>query len=366
MDRRQFIQTLNALSVGSAVSATALAKPKQSVVDTNTTATLTEPISVGEGSLVDYDRTKIGVIAVGGISRSILRNLHSRLTYPLRTIAIDTDAESLQRVSADKKIEVGCGSVRERDPQGVRILSNAVVHEIADAVAGLDMVLLVAGLGGGAGTGISPVVAKVLRQQNILTLCVAVASFDFEGEKRQKIAQSGIHDLGTQGNALIPIRNSDMALVVDQNGGVDSAMAHAPLAFIQICRSITNSMAPQPDYLGGVDFHDLKRLIMSPVGHGAFGFGSASGIHHGVQAATELAINHPFLGQRRLQQASAVLVTIEASPGLLFLRDSKDVCSCVKSVLPPNSSVRYSNVYTKPDDGHDFRVSILASGIQEI
>lgn len=364
MDRRQFIQTLNALSVGSAAPAMALAKPQQTVIVANATAT--EPISAGEASLVDCDRTKIGVIAIGGISRSILRNLHNRLTYPFRTIAIDTDADSLQRVSADRKIWVGCGPVRERDPHGVRILSNAVVPEIADAVAGLDLILLMAGMGGGAGTGISPVVAKVLRQQKILTLCVAVAPFDFEGEKRQKAAQLGIHDLGTHGHALIPIRNSDMALVVDQNGGVDSAMAHAPLAFIQICRSITNSMAPQPDYLGGVDFHDLKRHILSPVGHGAFGFGSASGIHHGVQAATELAINHPFLGQRRLQQASAVLVAVEASPGLLFLRDSKDVSSRIRSVLPPNSSVLYSNVYTKPDDGHDFRVSILASGIQEI
>ena len=152
-------------SVGAGVPPTALATPNQPVFVTPATAPLTEPIYASASPLDDYDRTKFGVIAVGGISRSILRNLHKRLPYPFRTIAIDTDADALQRISADKKIRVCCGLVRERDPQGVRILSNAVVSEIADAVAGLDMVLLVAGMGGGAGTGKSFVLRQLVDQR---------------------------------------------------------------------------------------------------------------------------------------------------------------------------------------------------------
>lgn len=325
-----------------------------------------EPIGAGEASPDGCDRAKFGVIAIGGISVSILHNLHRHLSFPLRTIAIDTDADTLQRISADKKIKVGCGSVRKRDSQGVRILSDAVVTEIADAVAGLDMVLLVVGMGGDSGAGIAPVVAKVLRQQNIPTLGFAVEPFDFEGEGRQEIAQTGILDLGGHGHALIPIRSNDMALVIDKNDSFDSVMALAPMAFIQLCRSVTNSISPLPAGCVGVVFDDLAHLILShDDDHCAFGFGSASGIH-GAQAATELAINHPFLGQRRLQQASAALVAIEGPPNLFYMRDSKDMLLRVRNVLPPDSWYLYSIVTAEPDDGHDFRVSILAVGIREI
>lgn len=83
-------------------------------------------------------------------------------------------------------------------------------------------------------------------------------------------------------------------------------------------------------------------------------------------AATDLAIGHPFLGQRRLQQASAVLVAIEGTPNALQARDSISIMLRVRNLLPPDSWAFYSRVSTQPDDGHDFRVSILACGIQEI
>lgn len=101
---------------------------------------------------------------------------------------------------------------------------------------------------------------------------------------------------------------------------------------------------------------------MGQTGDCAFGFGSASGVN-GPEAAARQAICHPFLGQGRLKRSTAALVAIEAAPNALFLRDSKNIMFKVRSHLPPEAYIVYSTVSTAPEDGSDFRVSILASGI---
>lgn len=280
MDRRLFIHTLNAVVACSVLTESELAAAMPSVAPARL-------IETTDGS---RDFPKIGVVAVGGIGRSILSELASSLPYLHRTIAINTDARP-------------------------------IITEIVGAVAGLDMVLLVAAMGDGTGTGISPVVAQVLLEQNILTL----------------------------GLTLSPAQSDP---------------TYAALAFVQLCRSITNSVAA-PDCITGIDFEDLRHLILGKEGWCAFGFGSASGVN-GAQVAADLAMSHPFLEQGRLQRASAALVTIEVPPHGLFLREARDIMFQVRRHLPPNSDILYSSVSTTPVDRGDFRVSILASGIRDV
>lgn len=234
--------------------------------------------------------------------------------------------------------------------------------EIAHAVAGPDIVLLVAGMGGGAGTGVSPVVAQVLQEQNILTLGFAISPFSFEGERRHNTAQRGVRALGSHALGLIPVRNSDMEAAVDENALMESVMAQAPLAFIELCRSIANSVS-RPDCITGVNLADLRHLVLGRPGHCAFGFGSAS-VAQGACVAADLAMDHPFLGLSSLQRASAALVAIEVPFHGLFLREARDIMLQVRQQLPANADILYSSVPAQPRDAHKFRVSILASGIQ--
>lgn len=322
MDRRLFMHTLNAVVACSVLTESALAGATPSVAPTHL-------IETTDGN---RDFPKIGVVAVGDISHSILSDLASSLPYLHRTIGINTDAPALQQIKADRKIRVGNFSLPSHDPQLAKLHAKSIIQEIVDAVAGLDMVLLVAGKGGSAGTGILPVVAQVLREQNILTLGFTLSPFDFEGEKLQTIVQSD--------------------------------PTHSPLAFIQLCRSITNSVAT-PDCIIGIDFADLRHLILGKEGQCAFAFGSASGVN-GAQAAVDLAMRHPFLGQGRLQRASAALVAIEVPPNTLFLREAREIMFQVRRYLPPNSDILYSSVSTTPVDRDDFRVAILASGIRDV
>lgn len=357
MERSKLLQTHNAIDTKTVLPATNIFDLGESVL----TSRLIKSTNTINGADNVFSFPRIGLLAVGGISRSILCDTAWWLPYLRRTIAINTDADSLLRVKADRKILVSDGKTRPLNPHAAQLLAQLVIPEVVDAVTGLDMVLLVSGMGGVAGTGIAPVVAQVLREQNILTLGFTTSPFAFEGKQRHQNAQHGIRELGVQVNALLPVSNSDLEQVVDENASHEAVMKHAPLAFIQLCRSITNSVALQGCNVG-IDFEALRRVIFEQTGDCAFGFGSASGVNC-AEAAVHQAICHPFLGQGRLNRSTAALVTIEAAPSALFLRDWKSILSKVRSYLPPKSDIVYSTVSAAPENGNDFRVSILASGI---
>lgn len=179
---------------------------------------------------------RFGVITVGGIGRAILDDRTLNLPYRPRTIAINTDAAGLDKVSADRKILVGGGGV--------------LPAHIADAVAGLEVAFLVAGMGGAAGTAISPVVAQVLRGQHILTLCYTISPFDWEGKRRQQSAQSGVRALRPHVDALIAVSNEQFAAAVGDDAPMTWVLQQAPNAFLQCCRRVMNIAAAPSGALG--------------------------------------------------------------------------------------------------------------------
>ena len=308
---------------------------------------------------------KIGIVAVGGMGSACMPRVGHKiqnLPYLDRTIAIETSRRELSTLSADHKILLGDG-MTPFNPNDADRLTYLARPEMADALDGLDMVLLVAGMGGNTGIEIARIVARNLRQKGIFTLSFAVMPFDGEGLQRQQNAKAGVQELQLQSNALIPVFNNDMNPQNQKFRWHSAVSQRAPLAFIQLCRSITNSVARAD--LVGIDFKDLQNVILGQDGHCAFGFGSASGVNTATVAA-QLAIDDPLLGLPRLKQASAALVTIETPPQstMAVLRDAKIAMNCVRSQMPPNASIIYG-VTVNPDNSDKFTVSILASGIQD-
>jgi len=353
MDRRQFIHACNAAGAASLL-------PVASLAQTSPTA----PSRINH--LVDTPEIepgipRLGLVAVGDVGTASLCEMAGNLSGFHRVIAINTDADALQEVDADRKIRVGRSKLLCRDPQQVARLALAAVPEIANAVAGLDMVLLVAGMGGGAGTGISPVVAQVLRQQGILTLGFAVMPFDFEGQERQATAQQGLLALQSQLPALIVARNTDIAQACHADTPMDRVLCQAPQAFAQLCRSIGQAVPSQQHNIN-FDIEDLRHLIVQHKGVGAFGSGAAT-MAHGAVVAAQKAMAHPLLGLQRLRQAQAALVTVESSPNTLMLRDMKSIMSTVRGQMEPDASVIYGTASGLMPAGEAFRVSIWAHGL---
>lgn len=356
MHRRQVLQIINAMGASVVLPASAFYDESASVITSTTTQTLDRP---EEAADTGWDIPKVGVVAVGGLGSAVLSDLAGRIPYLNRSIAIDTDAGALHRVQADRKILVGDGNALPLNHQAAQRIAQSSIREIANSVAGLDMVLLVAGMGGAAGTGIAPVVAQMLRERKILTVAFATLPFNSESLQRKLMARTGIRALRVHANALLPFANGNTAQVAGADALFTSVPNQAALAFNQLCRGILNP-ACRPS-LVNIDFEDLRHIILSHEGDCAFGFGSASGFN-GAEAAAFNAIDHPLLGQNRLQRASAALIAVGASRQVLMLRDSVIALRNVRKHLSPDAWIIYGTAY---DDtlGDEITVSVLASGI---
>lgn len=303
--------------------------------------------------------TKIGIVVVGGISRSVLANTGVDLPFSMHTVAVNTDATSLALVHADCKIWKENDHARHFLPHEVCGNSVQLLREIDRAVTGLDMVILVTGLGGVAGTGLSPTIARFLRQKGILTLAVAVTPFNFEGVDRHNVANAGLLSLKAHANGLVCFRNSDIEKAVDPNDSVDVVMTHVPNTIHQLCHGIANALG-DTSYIG-VELGDLRSAISHRGGLCAFGFGVAgTGL-----AATGLAVRSPFLSLSQLQQASAALVVIKGPRNTMTVQETSRITSMVRDLMPSESQVMFSSVGNDPRRLPNYTVTILATGISD-
>ena len=357
MHRRQLLQALNAMGAGIILPCSEFYGGGVPVITPSDTAPPVAPGSLVKLADSSLDIPKVGVVAIGGLGCAILSNLAGRLPYLGLSIAIDTDVGSLNQVKADRKIRVGGGTSFPLDPHAARLLVQSSISEITDAVAGLDMVFLVVGMGGAAGSGIAPLVAQILREHDILTFAFASLPSSSDKQQRQQVAQTAIRKMQLHVDALLPFYNGNMAQVAVENASFASVSTQAALAFDQLWQGVLNPVC-RPG-LVNVDFDDLKHLIMSHEGDCAFGFGSASS----AEAAALTAIDHPLLGPHRLQRAAAILMTVRAPTGVLKLGVSTGAMRSIRKQLPQDPWIVYAACH---DDtrGDEISVSVLASGIR--
>ena len=357
MYRRQFLQSLNAAGASIILPGSEFYGEGLSVITPPNTAPLVAPGSLVELADNGWDIPKVGIVAIGGLGNAILSDLAGRLPYLALSIAIDTDLTSLNQVKADRKILMGNGNPLPLDCHAARLLVQSVLPEIADAVVGLDMVFFVAGMGGAVGSGIAPIVAQILREQDILTLAFASLPSSFDKQEHQQIAQTGIQELRRHVDALLPFYSGNIAQVAVENASFTSIPSRAALAFDQLWQGIMNPVC-KPG-LVNIDFDDLKHLILGHEGDCAFGFGSA----YSAEAAALTAIDYPLLGQHRLQRAAAVLMTVRASTGVLKLGVSTSAIRSIRKQLTQDPWIIYG-AYHDDTLGDEISVSVLANGIR--
>jgi cell division protein FtsZ len=363
MRRRQFLQTLNATSIGAMLPVAA------SVVEVPPGTTQVSPHPDERQAAVEvdgreWDYPKIGIVSVGGIGGACLPMADDRmrtLTYLDRTVAVDTCGVRLHNINADRKVLLDEGRTLLRPhPDGP--LAASFGNQLADAVAGLDLVLIVGGMDGTTGSTIAPVIAQVLRTQGIPTLAFADMPSNFEGAQRSRIADASIRALQPYVGAIIPFIRSDLDPDANNVLWKSSVAQQSPVVFLELCRSIVNLTCVQGFI--NIDFEDLRHILVDQEGDCAFGFGFASG-QDGGEAAAIRAIEHTALGRDRLQRASAALVAISGSQQLITLRETSSAIRTVRRQLPPDAYVIYG-AHVDQDRGDEISVSILVNGISEV
>lgn len=357
MDRRKFLQSLALLGATAAPSAFALSgeTPVPMVFDRNV-ADITAEETI-EQDYATWERYRLGVVAVGGAGTTVLSGLQGKLPYLDRSIAIDLDPFALHRCVADQKILVGEGKNRRASMQATRQMAQAMTSQITEAVAGLDAVLIIAGMGGSAGSFLSPVVAEILRESQIVTLGAAIVPFEFEGNRRNRLARIGLRALSQQASAVVPISHETLSRMLGQDELFSPVLLEAQLTVEKLYRSLSIPLGEAG--LIGVDLVDVQNALRRQVS--AFGFGSASR-SESLETAAHNAIEHPLLGMDRLQLAQGVLIAIEGPDAKLGFREIKKVAELVSAHASPGATVIFS-AQPRQKSGDDLLVSILACGI---
>lgn len=356
MDRREFLQAFSASMAGPAVASSARnADWFRYPCDAD------DAQSHAEVPDITPEAIRIGVIGIGGTGCNVLSSLALCSRKQGHSIAIDTDSTSLSSCHANRKILVGNGRNLPLQSSVARLLASQVRNEIGTATAGLDMVFMVYGMSGAAGLGISTVVAEVLDDQNILTVGIPLGTFAFERERRMQFALSQVRGRLHRVSTMLPIYPSEQLLLREGTAVTYKQIESLGATLIaQLTRSMKNAVSL--DSLVWLAPAELPEVI-SGEGCSAFGFGSSKG-PKGEEVATRLAIDHPLLGQARVQVASRVFLFIEGATQTLRVKHEARISRLLRAYISEDATLIPVATYNNQLANDQFHVGILVGGIE--
>lgn len=255
---------------------------------------------------------KIKVIGVGGGGNNTVNRMIAANAAGVEFIAINTDQQALYRSTASQKISIGEKLTKGRgagaNPEIGKKAAEESIDEITNAIADADMVFITSGMGGGTGTGASPVVAKIAKSKGALTVGIVTKPFAFEGKRRMEQAEEGISTLSEFVDALIVIPNERLKMVSETRITLANAFDIADSVLSRGVQSISELI--NVDGLVNLDFADVT-AIMSDAGLAHMGVGHGKGKDKAELAARE-AISSPLL-ETSISGASGIIVNITAS-----------------------------------------------------
>jgi len=301
----------------------------------------------------------IKVVGVGGGGTNAVNRMIEEGIRGVEFVAINTDAQALAISDADIKVHIGTDLTRGlgagANPEVGRKAADESRDDIAEALAGADMVFVTCGEGGGTGTGAIPIVARAAHQQGALTIAVVTRPFSFEGPQRSASAALGIENLRKEVDALIVIPNDRLLELSDRTIGIVDAFKTADTALLAGVQGITDLITSN-SYIH-VDFNDVNAILRG-AGTALFGIGSARGEDRATQAA-EIAISSPLL-EESIEGAHGALINI-AGPTDLKLQEAAAAVALVQKAIHPEAQIIWG---LSLDDayGDEVRVTVIAAG----
>ncbi|HEV7816862.1 MAG TPA: cell division protein FtsZ [Janthinobacterium sp.] len=303
--------------------------------------------------------TVIKVVGVGGAGGNAVNHMVLSGTSDIEFICVNTDAQALSNAGNAVKIQLGeTGLGAGSDPVVGRETALRQRSSIATALKGAHMVFITAGMGGGTGTGAAPVVAEVAREMGLLTVGVVSKPFEFEGARRMRVAEEGIHLLSKTVDSLIIVLNSRLEEVM----GDDITQRAAFRAADEVLSKAVSGISEIINVPGmiNVDFEDV-RTVMREMGTAMMGTATHSGEDRALKAAEE-AISCPLLDGMNLHSAQGLLVNIAASEESLKLRETKQVMNLICAQTHSNTIIKFGAVFDG-GLGDAMRVTVIATGV---
>ncbi len=309
-------------------------------------------------------QAKIKVIGVGGAGGNAINRMIASGLNGVEFVAINTDAQDLENNKAETKIQIGKNLTKGLGAGAKADIGRAAIEVEKEAVAnileGADMVFVTAGLGGGTGTGASPIVAQIARELNALTVGVVTKPFSFEGPKRMNRAVSGLEELQNNCDTLIAIPNQKLLTIVDKSTTVVDAFRIADSILLEATRGISDLISVHG--LINLDFADVN-TIMREMGDAIMGTGVANGEERAVLASQQ-AISSPLLEEVNISGAQGVLVNITGGDDLTLL-EVDEATSIIFEEAGQDANIIFGAVID-PAMTDEIRVTVIATGFGKI
>jgi cell division protein FtsZ len=306
-------------------------------------------------------KPKITVFGVGGAGGNAVNNMIEAQLEGVEFVVANTDSQALTGSKAQKRIQLGRaltqGLGAGSRPDVGRGAAEEALDQIQDYLQGCHMVFITAGMGGGTGTGAAPVIARLAREQGILTVGVVTKPFQFEGSHRMNVAERGIEELHQYVDTLIIIPNQNLFRVANEKTTFAQAFAMADNVLHSGVRGVTDLMV-MPGLIN-LDFADV-RTVMSEMGKAMMGTGEASGEKRALDAA-EAAISNPLLDEVSMKGARGVLINITGGMDLTLF-EVDEAANRIRSEVDPNANIIVGSTFDPTMEGR-MRVSVVATGI---
>jgi cell division protein FtsZ len=303
---------------------------------------------------------KIRVMGVGGGGTNALNSMISQSTIQgVDFIAVNTDAQSLLLNQAATKMQIGedltKGLGSGGNPEIGKQAAEESYEKIKELLDGTDMLFLTAGMGGGTGTGATPVIARAAKEVGALTVAVVTKPFAFEGTRRMVTAEDGIEELKDKVDTLIVIPNQRILDVVDKKLSLLEAFKVADSVLTQGVQGISD-LITLPGLIN-VDFADVK-TIMANAGSALMGIGTGVGENR-AQAAARAAVASPLL-EISMSGARGVLFNIIGGPDLT-MNEVDEAAKIIASEADPDANIIFGA--TIDDTMHDqLKITVIATG----
>lgn len=304
---------------------------------------------------------RIIVIGVGGGGNNAVNRMIDEQIAGVEFIAINTDKQALQLCKAPTLMQIGekltKGLGAGAQPEVGEKAAEESEEDISAALKGADMVFVTCGMGGGTGTGATPVVARIAKNQGALTVGVVTKPFRFESRTRMANALAGIDKLKESVDTLIVIPNDKLLEVVDRRTTMPEALKKADEVLQQGIQGITD-LINVPSLIN-LDFADVQ-TVMKDKGIAHIGIGEGRGDDKALEAVKQ-AVASPLL-ETTIQGASHVIINVS---GDITLMDASDAAEFVQELAGENANIIFGATYddSKSDEA---KITVIATGLHNV
>ena len=309
------------------------------------------------------DLPKIKVVGVGGGGGNAVNRMIQTGVQGVDFVVANTDLQDLRKSLAPHKLQIGSNCSRGlgagAKPEIGRNAALESIDQIRDSLQGADMVFLAAGMGGGTGTGGTPIVAQVAQEMNALTVGVVTLPFNFEAKRRRKVANGGVTELRDHVDTLIVVPNENLFSIINRRTPMTEAFGFADDVLRQGVQGISDLITR--DGLVNLDFADV-RSVMANKGKAVMGTGLASGENRARHAA-EQALHSPLLNDNTIDGARGILINVVG--GLTMgMQEVEEASTFIKEHGHKDAEIIWGAAIN-PDFEDQMMITVIATGFDE-